>query len=121
MRDKLIKLLKSWRTWVIGIPLLTGFYFLSRAFNIETVHAYAEKLNGVLAFALLTILPLLGFPVSVLHITAGIKFGVVRGILLVALSILIQLLASYGLVHWRRKIFRTKIPGYPHPDSKGGG
>lgn len=109
MRDKLLKVLKSWRTWLIGVPIIIGFYFLSRAFNIDAVHAYANKLNGVVAFALLTVLPLLGFPVSVLHITAGIKFGVVRGILLVALSILIQLLVSYGLVHWRRKYFERKF------------
>jgi uncharacterized membrane protein YdjX (TVP38/TMEM64 family) len=109
VRDKLIQLLKSWKTWAIGVPVIVGFYLLTRAINLEAIHQSAQKLNGVLAFVLLTVLPLLGFPVTVLHVTAGIKFGVTKGLLLVALSILLQLLASYGLVHWRRKYFERKF------------
>lgn len=118
---KFIKTLKSWRTWVIGVPLVAGFYWLSRSIDIDTVHAYADKLNGVVAFVLLTILPLLGFPVTVLHVIAGIKFGRGLGLALVALSIILQVFASYGLVHWRRKFFerkfkdvRKKIPAGAH-------
>lgn len=121
MRAKLIKILKSWRTWLIGVPLIAGFCWLSHAIDLDTVHAYAEKLNGFVAFALLTILPLLGFPVTILHVSAGIKFGRGLGIALVALSILLQVLASYALVHWRRKFFekkfkdvREKIPAGAH-------
>jgi len=121
VRDKFIKILKSWRTWLIGLPLIVGFYLLSRAIDLDTVHAYADRLNGFVAFALLTILPLLGFPVTILHVTAGIKFGRSLGLTLVAVSILLQLLASYGLVHWRRKFFarkfkdaREKIPAGAH-------
>jgi uncharacterized membrane protein YdjX (TVP38/TMEM64 family) len=121
VRDKLIKVLRSWRTWVIGVPLIAGFFLLSRSIDIEAVHDQAARLNSVVAFVLLTILPLIGFPVSVLHVTAGIRFGVGLGFGLVALSILLQLLASYGLVHWRRKYFarkfkdvRDKIPPGAH-------
>ena len=89
--------------------LAGGFYLLSQAFDINVVHAYADRLNGTAAFALLTVLPLVGFPVSVLHVTAGIRFGVAWGLVLVALSILLQLLASYGLVHCRRKYFERKF------------
>jgi uncharacterized membrane protein YdjX (TVP38/TMEM64 family) len=73
------------------------------------VHTQAARLNGIAAFALLTLLPLVGFPVTVLHVTAGIRFGVALGLPLVAVSILLQLLASYGLVHWRRKYFARKF------------
>jgi uncharacterized membrane protein YdjX (TVP38/TMEM64 family) len=73
--------------------------FVWQGIGIERIHAYAERLNGGLAFALLTILPLLGFPASVLHVAAGIRFGIPLGLTLVAASILLQLLASYGLVH----------------------
>ncbi len=109
MREKLLKILKSWRTWVIGVPLIVGFYLLSRFVSLDAVRAYAEKLNDGVAFALLTILPLMGFPVTVLLVAAGIKFGKGLGMGLVALSILLQLLASYGLVHWRRKFFERKF------------
>jgi len=115
------KILLSWRALVVALVFLAGIYLLSRSFNIAAVHAYANRLNGPLAFLLLVILPLLGFPVSVLHVTAGIRFGVARGLALVALSILIQLLASYGLVHWRESYFqrrfrkiRAEIPSGAH-------
>jgi len=77
--------------------------------DIEAVHARAEELNGWVAFTFLTILPLLGFPVSVLHIAAGIRFGAGWGMLIVASSILLQLLASYAIVHhWRHWLEKTR-------------
>jgi uncharacterized membrane protein YdjX (TVP38/TMEM64 family) len=91
--------------------------------DISAVHAEAAKLNGVLVFALMVILPLFGFPVSVLHVAAGIRFGGLLGQGLVALSILLQLLASYGLVkvwrhhfdrmRWLRRV-RARIPKGAH-------
>jgi uncharacterized membrane protein YdjX (TVP38/TMEM64 family) len=121
VQGRVKKIVLSWRALTVAAVFLAGIYFLSHLFTIGTVHAYANRLNGPLAFLLLTILPLLGFPVSVLHVTAGIRFGVARGLALVALSILIQLLASYGLVHWRETYFqrkfrkiRTEIPSGAH-------
>lgn len=76
--------------------------------DIEAVHREAGRLNGGLAFALLVFLPLIGFPASVLHVAAGIRFGGKLGIALVALSILLQLLASYAIVHvWRARLDRS--------------
>ncbi len=109
MHRRFKKILLSWRALIVAALLLAGIYFLSRTFSITAVHAYANRLNGPLAFLLLIILPLLGFPVSILHVTAGIRFGVARGLILVALSILIQLLASYGLVHWRESYFQRRF------------
>ncbi|MEO6994366.1 MAG: hypothetical protein ABI273_12100 [Lacunisphaera sp.] len=109
VHGRVIKILRSWRTLIVAVVFLAGIYFLARSFSIATVHAYASRLNGPLAFLLLTVLPLLGFPVSVLHVTAGIRFGVARGLALVALSILIQLLASYALVHWRESYFKRRF------------
>jgi uncharacterized membrane protein YdjX (TVP38/TMEM64 family) len=96
---------------------------LYRQIDMEAVHAYAARLNGAVAFALLTVLPLLGFPASVLHVAAGIRFGAALGLALVSLSILIQLLASYALVRvwrphferarWLRKL-RARIPEGAH-------
>ncbi len=87
MHRRIKKILLSWRALIVAVVFLAGIYFLSHFFSIATVHAHANRLNGPLAFVLLTILPLLGFPVSVLHVTAGIRFGVARGLGLVALSI----------------------------------
>jgi uncharacterized membrane protein YdjX (TVP38/TMEM64 family) len=91
--------------------------------DIQTVHEVAGGINGALAFALLVILPLIGFPASVLHVAAGIRFGAPLGLALVSLSILLQLLASYGIVQLRRQTFerarwvkkiRARIPAGAH-------
>ncbi len=91
--------------------------------DIETVHARAAEVNGGVAFALLVVLPLVGFPASLLHIAAGIRFGAVVGLALVSASILIQLAVSYGFVtlfrerleksRWLSRL-RERIPGGAH-------
>jgi uncharacterized membrane protein YdjX (TVP38/TMEM64 family) len=77
--------------------------------HLEAVQAYASRLNGFAAFGLLLVLPLVGFPASVLHVAAGVRFGVALGLALVALSIGLQLLASYGLVHLARDTFARRF------------
>ena len=112
--------------WVrIGAALAVAallFALVNGVIDVEAVQAQADRFNGVAAFALLTVLPLLGFPASVLHVAAGVRFGAGLGFALVTLSIGLQLLASYGLVQcWRegfarrfRKL-RARIPSGAHP------
>lgn len=77
--------------------------------DIDAVHAAADRLNPVVAFALLVFLPLVGFPASILHVVAGIRFGGKLGMLLVSISILLQLLASYAIVRiWRERLDRSR-------------
>jgi uncharacterized membrane protein YdjX (TVP38/TMEM64 family) len=101
-----------------GIAALAG-----KLVDIEAIHAEAARLNGAIAFALLLVLPLVGFPASVLHVAAGIRFGVMLGLTLVSLSILIQLLVSYTVVRlWRKRFenarwvkkIRERIPRGAH-------
>lgn len=104
--------------------MLLGLAVLAyRTGDMEAVHAHAVNLHPVLAFLLLLVLPLLGVPVSILHIAAGIRFGVQLGLVLVAVTIFLQLLASYALVHawharfsaarWVRQL-RARIPPGAH-------
>ena len=94
-------------TFALIIGTISAFAY-SRI-DIETLHARAADFNGVLAFALLVVLPLVGFPASLLHVAAGIRFGAAMGMLLVSLSILIQLLVSYAVVHlWRDRFERSR-------------
>ena len=79
--------------------------------DLARVHQIASRLNGGVAFALLVVLPLLGFPASVLHVAAGMRFGLALGLPLVSLSILIQLFASYAIVHRWRGWFARKFAG----------
>jgi uncharacterized membrane protein YdjX (TVP38/TMEM64 family) len=80
---------------------------LYRQLDIETIHAEAARLNGGIAFALLVVLPLVGFPASLLHVAAGIRFGAALGLTLVSLSILIQLFVSFMVVRLWRQRFET--------------
>lgn len=90
---------------VVALALLHG------TISAAAVHREAARLNGFAAFALLVVLPLVGFPVSVLHVAAGIRWGGGWGMVLVALSIGLQLAASYALVHRFRPRFEKRFAG----------
>lgn len=100
-----------WRLVAVAVLILAGLAVLSHYITIDMVHEHADRLDGFVAFVLLTVLPLVGFPVSVLHVAAGIRFGTGLGFALVATSIILQLLASYVLVHsFRRKFSKRLAP-----------
>lgn len=105
----------SWRELPWGkIAMVLGVFAaiavtVSTQVDIETIHRRANEFNGFAAFALLVVLPLFGFPASLLHVAAGIRFGAVLGLTLVAASILIQLCVSYLVVHlWRERFERAR-------------
>lgn len=99
-----------WGRLAIPIALLAAIGGLFAYYgDIEAVHAAADRLDPVAAFALLVVLPLLGFPASLLHVAAGIRFGGKLGLALVSLSILLQLLASFAIVKlWRERLDRSR-------------
>jgi uncharacterized membrane protein YdjX (TVP38/TMEM64 family) len=112
----------SWGLGAAVLLLAGGFALLARGVDLDELHAAALRLNGGVAFALLTVLPLAGFPVNVLHVAAGFRFGFAGGMALVALSILLQLLASHALVRccpgWFARRFagvRARLPPATHP------
>ncbi len=96
---------RSVRFWILVLVALAALAALYGRIDLEVLRAKAEHMNGVLAFGLLTFLPLVGFPASALHVVAGVRFGVPLGLAL----ILLQLLLSYGLVHWRRRFFEKRF------------
>jgi uncharacterized membrane protein YdjX (TVP38/TMEM64 family) len=80
-----------------------------RQIDIPALHERARHLNGFVVFALITVLPLVGFPVTVTQVIAGLRFGFIRGFLLVAVSIVLQLLVSYALVALAPKFFAARV------------
>lgn len=115
------KILQSWKVWSVVVVVAALLIFLSHGIDIQAVHAEAARLNGVVAFLLLALLPLIGFPVNILHFAAGVRFGAVLGLALVGASIFFQLVVTYALVRWRHKFFerkfkrlRSKIPSGAH-------
>jgi uncharacterized membrane protein YdjX (TVP38/TMEM64 family) len=96
---------------VVGVLVCVAFGVAYQFIDMDEVRDYAGRVNGAVAFALLVVLPLVGFPVSVLHMAAGIRFGIGWGLVLVAASIVLQLLLSYALVHlWRKRFARWLEP-----------
>lgn len=91
---------------VAGLVMLSLFY---KQIDPGALHARAERLNGPAVFAAVALLPLVGFPVSVLHAVAGARFGLELAIPLVALALVLQLLASYGLVWLAPNFFAKRL------------
>ena len=89
------------RRLVLAVILLGGLALLASYFrltDLPALHHRAAEINGVLIFVLLAVLPLLGCPVSVAEAVAGVRFGLGPGIVVMAATILLHLLASFALV-----------------------
>lgn len=106
---------------VIGLVLIGAFLLLRDRIDVEAMHAFAQRRHGGVVFALLCVLPLVGFPVSLLHVAAGVRFGAGLGLVLVSTSIGFQLLVSYALVRlWPERFaarlgdLRQRIPPGAH-------
>lgn len=104
--------------------------------DLKTLHERANDLSAAWVLLALAVLPLFGFPVSVLHAVTGAKFGLPLGLCFVGLSIAFQLCASYAIVRlfpnffarrfeWLRKrlppathrsltLFTMLLPGAPY-------
>lgn len=63
--------------------------------DVQKVRAWAEGLNPWAVFAMLVFLPLVGFPVSVLFVVTGVKFGPGWGLAVVGIGIALHLLITY--------------------------
>lgn len=106
---------------VVVLAVVVAFVWFRDQLGLKNLHDHATEFNGFLVFAALVVLPLLAFPVSVMHAVAGAKFGLPLGITLVGISIVLQVLACYGIVHLFPKFFarrfarlRRKLPPGTH-------
>src|SRR5688572_16982151 len=77
--------------------------------DLKKVHAWTAGINPWAVFALLVFLPLVGFPVSVLFVVTGAKFGSFGGIGVVAVAIALHLLLTYWLT---TSFLRTPIENF---------
>ena len=95
-------------------------------FGSDTLRQSVEGVNGLLFFLLLSILPIFGFPISVLQVLAGVKFGFWTGVGLTSLSMGCHLLGVYWLASsfLRRPISRLlartryRLPEIPEGQSR---
>ncbi|MDF3059617.1 MAG: associated Golgi protein [Rariglobus sp.] len=105
----------------VVVMVLAGMALFYRQLDIDALHRRADGLNGFVVFAGMVVLPLLGFPVMIVHAIAGVRFGIGFGCVLVALATLLQLLSAYGLVKmapgfFARRLapFRARLPKTTH-------
>ncbi len=98
-----------------------GLVLLQRHLDMAHLHARAQALPGLAVFAAIAVLPLIGFPVSVLHLVAGVRFDFLGGIVVVAVSGIIQHVLGWVLVRYlparlltRLAPWRAKLAGSGH-------
>lgn len=99
------------RVIALGIALLAvvGVVWFRDQLDLATLHRWANDLPGPAVFAAVVFLPLLAFPVSVMHAIAGAKFGLPVGVVLVGVSIALQICASYAIVHTFPNFFARRF------------
>ncbi|HYC69798.1 MAG TPA: hypothetical protein VEB66_01240 [Opitutaceae bacterium] len=88
---------------------LVGWWWARGRSDLQAFHGVALELPGPGVFLALVVLPLAGFPVSILHALAGAKFGVGLGLVLVGVSIALQLAAAYGVVQLAPGFFARRF------------
>jgi uncharacterized membrane protein YdjX (TVP38/TMEM64 family) len=96
-------------TFALSVAALVTLSLFYRHVDPAALHARAARLNGPVVFAAVALLPLVGFPVSVMHAVAGARFGLGLAIPLVALALVLQLFASYGLVRLAPVFFAKRL------------
>lgn len=109
---------------VILLIVAAGLYLYHHhegAFDRESILAYGMSLPPSLIIAAFFILPLFGFPVSVLLVLLGLRFGLVRGMAIVSAGMFFHLLVVYGIAQsGMREKLRRRIAsfGYEIPPIK---
>ena len=93
----------------LGTVVMVCVTLFYRRIDLMALHHRAAGLSGFWVFVAMVALPLVGFPVVLMHAVAGLRFGVGLGGVLVALATLLQLLAAYGLVKLAPGFFARRL------------
>jgi uncharacterized membrane protein YdjX (TVP38/TMEM64 family) len=89
--------------WSIVIACLVIIGVLSHSFSLRTIHSWGVHMNGWLLFLLMSLLPLVGVPMSILCVMAGAKFGPWEGLAVTAAGVVINLVSSWWIARkWLR-------------------
>lgn len=98
---------------LVVLGLLAGlgvaWWFTRGRSDLQFLHGWALQLPAEGVFAALVFLPLVGFPVSILHAVTGARFGLGLGLALVGVSIAVQLVLSYGIVQLAPRYFARRF------------
>jgi uncharacterized membrane protein YdjX (TVP38/TMEM64 family) len=111
------------RVLIVVAVIGTISFFWSRL-DLADLHARAKAISGAGVIAAITLLPLAGFPVSWLHLIAGVRFDFVGGMIVVAVTSVLHHVLGLALVRVlparffaRLKPWREKLRGAGHRDA----
>lgn len=116
---------KHWGKLAMVVLLALGLWIYHAnggEFSREDIVEYGKGMSPVWFVASFLILPLFGFPISILLVLAGVKFGLWGGMGLAAAGILLHNMLAYHLVHrWFHARFKNWLEksGHSIPDMKG--
>jgi len=83
--------------WTIVGAVVIVIGVLSHSFSLKTIHTWAVHMNGWVLFLLMSLLPLVGVPMSILCIMAGAKFGPWEGLIITGVGVAINIITSWWI------------------------
>jgi uncharacterized membrane protein YdjX (TVP38/TMEM64 family) len=124
---KITETLRRHRGGIIAglvLAVIVGWIYSTHGnqFSREALMSYGKKLSPAWLIPAFLILPLVGMPISVLLVLAGIRFGLWGGMVLATCGVLFHHLVTYHLVHrwlWDRVQGRLRRSGYEVPIIEG--
>lgn len=104
---------------LLTAALAWGAYLaISHGLLEKTISLISTDLSSPLFIALMVVLPMLGFPMSIFLVVAGLKFGVVYGFVLWLLVLPLHTLTAYGAATYLRPLLEkllNRTLGYSIP------
>ncbi|MBL9158122.1 MAG: VTT domain-containing protein [Verrucomicrobiales bacterium] len=110
---------RHWGGLVVVLLLVGGLVFLWKTqegrLDRESILAYGMSLPPVVIVIAFFLLPLIGFPVSVLLVLIGLRFGVGWGMVLVTVGMLFHHLVVFAISRsWLREKMERRIASFGH-------
>ncbi len=111
---KLIKLLLQHRvrTIIVLLLLIAGGWFVQlhhHELSQEAIIEFGKRIHALWFLVLFLILPLVGFPLSILLVLAGIRFGFAVGMAVSAAAVFFHNFAAYHISHG---LFRDRMRNF---------
>ncbi len=109
---------------LVALAGLVALALLWGRLDIDDLHTRAKALPAAVVIAAISLLPLIGFPVSWLHLIAGVRFDFLGGIAVVAVTSVLHHVLGWILVRVlparlfeRLAPWREKLAGAGHRDA----
>lgn len=106
---------------VLLVLVAAAVLLAGQSWDMDAFHAWTKRLPAAGVAWLVAVLPLVGFPVSALHLAAGLRFDFWMALAIVAAATLTQHVAAWGLARAlpdrcfaRLEPWRKKLAGAGH-------